>query len=103
MDTSVSESIRVCGTGSYPAHTPYTAGSTSLQNGDWLVVFTDGVVEAEDIKGDEYGEQRMLFMVHSGAQLTPDQLLQSLTADVDRFVAGAPQHDDITCMLVKAS
>jgi len=30
-------------------------------------------------------------------------LLQSLVADVDRFVAGAPQHDDITCMLVKAS
>jgi sigma-B regulation protein RsbU (phosphoserine phosphatase) len=82
---------------------PYTAGSAELQSGDWLVVFTDGVVEAEDIKGDEYGEQRMLFMVHSGAQLTPDQLLQSLTADVDRFVAGAPQHDDITCMLVKAS
>jgi phosphoserine phosphatase RsbU/P len=67
------------------------------------VVFTDGVVEAEDINGDEYGEERLLFMLHSGAQLAPGQMLQKLTADLDHFVAGAPQHDDITCMLVKAS
>ncbi len=80
---------------------PYAAGSTVLQCGDWLVVFTDGVVEAENINGDEYGEERLMFMVHTGAKLTPGQLLQSLTADLDRFVAGAPQHDDITCMLVK--
>ena len=80
---------------------PYTAGAVTLQSGDWLVVFTDGVVEAENINGDEYGEERLMFMVHTGAKLTPGQLLQSLTADLDRFVAGAPQHDDITCMLVK--
>jgi len=42
-------------------------------------------------------------VVHTGAELMPIQLLESLVADVDRFVAGAPQHDDITCMLVKAS
>jgi len=82
---------------------PYTAGTTVLQSGDWLVVFTDGVVEAEDTKGDEYGEQRLLFVLHTGAQLTPAQLLQNITADLDRFVAGAPQHDDVTCLLVKVS
>ena len=82
---------------------PYTAGSTVLQSGDWLVVFTDGVVEAEDTKGDEYGEQRLLFVLHTGAELTPAGLLQNITADLDRFVAGAPQHDDVTCLLVKVS
>ena len=81
----------------------YTAGSTVLQSGDWLVVFTDGVVEAEDTNGHEYGEQRLLFVLHTGAQLTPAQLLQNITADLDRFVAGAPQHDDVTCLLVKVS
>jgi sigma-B regulation protein RsbU (phosphoserine phosphatase) len=74
-----------------------------LQSGDWLVIFTDGVVEAENTRAEEYGEQRMLFVVNNGAELTPSQVLQNLVADVDRFVAGAPQHDDITCMLVKAS
>jgi len=82
---------------------PYTAGSTVLQSGDWLVVFTDGVVEAEDTKGSEYGEQRLLFVLHTGAQLTPAQLLQNITVDLDRFVAGAPQHDDVTCLLAKVS
>ena len=83
--------------------TPYDAGSVVLQSGDWLVVFTDGVVEAENNKSEEYGEQRLLFVVHTGAELVPAQLLQSIMTDLDRFVAGAPQHDDVTCMLVKAT
>jgi sigma-B regulation protein RsbU (phosphoserine phosphatase) len=82
---------------------PYAAGSVVLQGGDWLVVFTDGVVEAENNRGDEYGEDRLLFVAHTGAQLGPSQLLQNITDDLDRFVAGAPQHDDVTCMLVKVS
>jgi sigma-B regulation protein RsbU (phosphoserine phosphatase) len=81
----------------------YESGSVVLQSGDYLVVFTDGVVEAENEMGDEYGEQRLLFMVQSGAQLPPLQLLHNITVDLDRFVAGAPQHDDITSMLVKVS
>jgi sigma-B regulation protein RsbU (phosphoserine phosphatase) len=82
---------------------PYNAGSVELKSGDWLIVFTDGVVEAENNLSEEYGEQRLLFMVHTGAALNPPQLLQSLMTDLDRFVAGAPQHDDVTCMLVKAT
>jgi sigma-B regulation protein RsbU (phosphoserine phosphatase) len=82
---------------------PYEAGSVVLQSGDWLVVFTDGVVEAENNLTEEYGEPRLLFVVHSGATLTPNQLLLSIMTDLDRFVAGAPQHDDVTCMLVKAT
>jgi sigma-B regulation protein RsbU (phosphoserine phosphatase) len=82
---------------------PYDAGSLVLQPGDWLVVFTDGVVEAENNLSEEYGEPRLLFVAHTGAELSPSQLLQSIMTDLDRFVAGAPQHDDVTCMLVKAT
>jgi hypothetical protein len=82
---------------------PYTAGSVVLQTDDWLVIFTDGVVEAENPQGEEYGEQRLLFLVHTSAQQSPSQLLARLNADLDRFVASAPQHDDITCMLVKVA
>ena len=35
---------------------PYESGSVTLQSGDWLVIFTDGVVEAENQRQDEYGE-----------------------------------------------
>ncbi len=82
---------------------PYVSGSCVLQPGDWLVIFTDGVVEAENDRTEEYGEQRLLFIVNTGVTLTPAQLLQNILADLDRFVAGAPQHDDVTCMLVKVS
>ncbi len=78
----------------------YQSGEVTLQSGDWLVTFTDGVVEAENNFHQEYGEQRFLAMVHSGAMLTPAMLLNTVMIDLDRFVGNAPQHDDITCMLL---
>ncbi|HYV75162.1 MAG TPA: PP2C family protein-serine/threonine phosphatase [Candidatus Binatia bacterium] len=82
--------------------TPYAADSVVFEEGDWLVVFTDGVVEAENINREEYGEQRLLLVVQMGAELASEQLLGNITSDLDRFVGGAPQHDDVTCMLVKS-
>ena len=39
---------------------PYESGTVTLQSGDWLVIFTDGVVEAENVRAEEYGESRLL-------------------------------------------
>jgi sigma-B regulation protein RsbU (phosphoserine phosphatase) len=71
--------------------------------GDWLVAFTDGVVEAENPAQQQYGEDRLLTIVRWGMQLDPKLLLDHLLADIVRFEANAPQHDDITCVLVKVS
>lgn len=78
----------------------YQSGEVTLQSGDWLATFTDGVVEAENAFHQEYGEPRFLTMLHSGAMLTPAMLLNTVMIDLDRFVGNAPQHDDITCMLL---
>jgi serine phosphatase RsbU (regulator of sigma subunit) len=59
------------------------------------------VVEAENPAQQQYGEERLLTMARWGVNLTPSALLNYLFADIDRFVANAAQHDDITCMLVK--
>jgi sigma-B regulation protein RsbU (phosphoserine phosphatase) len=72
-----------------------------LDPGDWLLVFTDGLVEAVNGSDEEYGEQRMLNLLHASASVTPDQVLRRLMIDVDAFVGTTPQHDDITCLLVK--
>jgi serine phosphatase RsbU (regulator of sigma subunit) len=80
----------------------YELGTVTLQSGDWLVIFTDGVIEAENAAQQEYGEERLTAMVHSGVMLTPAQLLNSIMVDLDRFVGTAPQHDDVTCLLLKA-
>ena len=82
---------------------PYESGTVTLQSGDWLVIFTDGVVEAEDNRQQEYGEQRLTAMLNSGVTLTPTALLNGILVDLDRFVGTAPQHDDVTCMLVKVT
>jgi len=81
---------------------PYESATVTLESGDWLVIFTDGVVEAENNAQQEYGEERLTNMLHSGVALTPQVLLNNLMSDLDRFAGGAPQHDDVTCMLLKA-
>jgi sigma-B regulation protein RsbU (phosphoserine phosphatase) len=81
----------------------YQSAEVTLKGGDWLVAFTDGVVEAENNFQQEYGEPRFVAMLHSGALLTPDKLLETIMIDLDRFVGDAPQHDDVTCMLLHVS
>ncbi|HEY1730914.1 MAG TPA: PP2C family protein-serine/threonine phosphatase [Terriglobales bacterium] len=80
----------------------YESGEATMEPGDWLIAFTDGVIEAENSLTQEYGEQRLMMMVHSGVSLTPAMMLNSILIDLDRFVGSAPQHDDVTCMLMRA-
>jgi sigma-B regulation protein RsbU (phosphoserine phosphatase) len=81
---------------------PYVSATVTLESGDWLAVFTDGVVEAENNNQEEYGEIRFMTMINAGVMLSPEMMLNSIMVDLDRFTGDAPQHDDITCMLLKA-
>ena len=79
----------------------YAVGTTRLDAGDWLVIFTDGVVEALNGKGEEYGEENLLQLINRGALLPPADLLKNLLAALDWFVGNTPQHDDMTCLMLK--
>jgi len=81
----------------------HDTGSTNLDNGDWLVIFTDGVVEAANSAGAEYEEPRLIEVVNDGAAGAPAELLRQLLASLDAFVGNTPQHDDMTCLLLKRS
>jgi phosphoserine phosphatase RsbU/P len=83
--------------------TTYASAEAALASGDWLIIFTDGLVEATNQFGEEYGEERLQALLQAAAGLTPEALLQRTIADVDRFVGTTPQHDDITCMLIKVA
>ena len=80
----------------------YESATVTLNPGDWLIIFTDGVIEAEDESTAEYGEARLMQCVNANLALGPAQMLYQVMADLDRFVATTPQHDDITCLLIKA-
>ncbi len=83
------------------AESNYELGRTRLEAGDWLVIFTDGIVEAENAKADEYGEPELIRLIDRESGLAPAELLRRLLADLDWFVGNTPQHDDMTCLLLK--
>ena len=80
----------------------YESATVTLAPGDWLIIFTDGLVEAENARQEEYGEPRLLNALEAGKLVEPGEMLKRLMAEVDLFVGNTPQHDDITCMLLKA-
>ncbi len=83
------------------AEAPYESGRAVLESEDWLLVFTDGLVEAVNARDEEYGEERMINILSASSAVTPEKVLSRMMIDVDAFVGTTPQHDDITCMLVK--
>ncbi len=83
------------------AESPYQVGTTHLEGSDWLVIFTDGVVEAVNGKNEEYGEPELIRVVDRGSGSTPEELLRSLLGELDKYVGNAQQHDDMTCLLLK--
>jgi hypothetical protein len=83
------------------AESPYQVGTTRLQGGDWLVIFTDGVVEAVNGKDEEYGEPELMRVVDRQSGSAPAELLRSLLGELDKYVGNTPQHDDMTCLLLK--
>jgi sigma-B regulation protein RsbU (phosphoserine phosphatase) len=81
----------------------YECGQAVLAAGDLLLIFTDGLVEAEDHREEEYGEHRMLASLNSYCAKTAPEVLQFLMASADQFVGSAPQHDDITCLVLRTT
>jgi sigma-B regulation protein RsbU (phosphoserine phosphatase) len=80
----------------------YEAATVTLAPGDWLVVFTDGLVEAVNARDEEYGEGRLLNAIDAARTTAPADMLNRLMSELDSFVGTTPQHDDVTCMLLKA-
>lgn len=80
----------------------YQSATVTLAPGDWLVIFTDGLVEAVNARDEEYGEIRLVTGIESGRSGSPAEMLNRLMAELDLFVGNTPQHDDVTCLLLKS-
>ncbi len=74
----------------------------SLAPGDRLMLYTDGVTEARDGAGDEYGEARLAELAFGFGALPAAESLRAVIADVDRFAGSTPQHDDLTAVVLRA-
>ncbi len=79
----------------------YGGGTTRLEHGDLLFGFTDGLVEAIDASGEEFGDARMLRVLGSLQGETAAGTIGRLIESVERFSSGARQYDDITCLAMR--
>ncbi len=80
----------------------FPAGGGHLAPGELLLIYTDGFVEAVNAEGEEFGKGR-LRNVFGPCEATNSaaEILARITHVLDGFVAMAPQHDDLTCMVVR--
>jgi phosphoserine phosphatase RsbU/P len=72
-----------------------------LESNDVLVMFTDGITEANNAKGEAYGDERFEKIVTGNCIKTPHELKEIIYKDVKAFENGANQTDDITMLIVK--
>jgi serine phosphatase RsbU (regulator of sigma subunit) len=79
----------------------YEQATIPLQPGDLVVICSDGVTEARNAAGDEFGRDRMVAAMTGCHGGQPDTVLEQLLEAVRKFSAGAPQGDDITAMVVR--
>src|SRR5262245_14234833 len=72
-----------------------------LKPGDLYVLFTDGISEAMNADEDCFGEARLASLLEEHADLPAEELRERILRDVEAFAGGAPQHDDMTMILLK--
>jgi len=79
----------------------YTMAEASLEPGDLLVLYTDGIVEANDSKDDEYGLERLVSVCLARREDQLGELARRLEEDLEAFVRGVPYADDRTIVLLR--
>ena len=82
----------------------FTTTELQLASGDSLVLYTDGLSEAHNISGEEYGIDRLAMLIGNGLQQTdPQALIDKCLEDLKQFQARVPKSDDLTMMAIRWS
>jgi serine phosphatase RsbU (regulator of sigma subunit) len=86
--------------GMFPFST-YQMSDLQLGPGDMLVIYSDGLTDAENEAGEEFGEERLRALIKSTAPKGASALEAKILQSLDSFTQGAPQTDDITFLLIE--
>jgi phosphoserine phosphatase RsbU/P len=82
-------------------HAGYADTQVQLAPGDVLLIYSDGVTEALNPEGEEFGEERLVALLEAHETASAAEILERLIGAVQAFAAGAPQHDDVTALVLK--
>lgn len=91
--------IKCCPVG-IDEQTRYQTWRLALARGDKLILYTDGITEAFDPRGQMYSMERLLALVGAGAGLDAEAMTHAIFRDVESFVQDAPQSDDMTLLVL---
>ena len=76
----------------------FESHTVTLQAGDTVLLYTDGVTEAQNPNGEQYGLQRLRELYREGAPTGAEAATAGIFRAVRGFAGTAPQFDDITCL-----
>ena len=79
----------------------FRSGRITLDVGDKIFQYTDGVTEATNAQNELFGMDRLTETLNRVKESTPEEILPAVKADIDRFVGEAPQFDDITMLCLE--
>jgi sigma-B regulation protein RsbU (phosphoserine phosphatase) len=82
-------------------HCYYEEETLQLESGDLLAAYTDGVTEALNASGEEFGEERLQEALASAAHLPATEVRDSIVQRIRAWCADAPQHDDLTFIVFR--
>jgi sigma-B regulation protein RsbU (phosphoserine phosphatase) len=80
---------------------PYSGDECELQPGDVFVSYSDGVTEAHNVSGEEFGEARLVTVLERYSRGSAAVILEQIINAVKEFAHGAEQYDDVTALVVK--
>ena len=73
----------------------------TYEEGDMLLLYTDGIIEAMDKEKEEYGYERLQELLLANAHLSPAEINDKIITDLNHFSRGMPVHDDHTALLIR--
>ena len=81
----------------------YQRGLFSHEAGDLVVLFTDGVSESMNVRDEEWGEERLIELAKACYGFPAQEAMRRILAAAQAFAAGAPQHDDMTLVVLRVA
>ncbi|RPI13272.1 MAG: hypothetical protein EHM58_18805 [Ignavibacteriae bacterium] len=75
--------------------------SITINSGDVIVMYTDGITEAFNRKGEQYGEERLYNAMFKCLNISSQDIIEYILEDVQKFASGIPVHDDMTLVVIK--